>query len=202
MASRVPRRSTTPAIPAIPMATSVTPLRHGAPEGVRDHDAHGDPEQSTEGCADPPRRAVGIEGQQGRGARVDVGEVDAGVGTDEPVARLGDEQLVAAAQDPHRLGLDQGTFGSRIVRVDGHEPTLGLGDHLLGDHHHVTVADPSTRIAVTTASAPASARASARSAARSSPGRTSPMPVTGRMVSAPGGATSDGGTEHDPGQGG
>jgi hypothetical protein len=26
-----------------------------------------------------------------------------------------------------------------VIGVDGHQPVLGLGDHLLGDHHHVTV---------------------------------------------------------------
>ena len=78
-------------------------------------------------------------GQQGGVAPLDVRQVDAGVGADEAVAGLADDQVAAAAQDAHRLALDQRLVAQRIVGVDGHQPVLGLGHDLLGDDHDVAV---------------------------------------------------------------
>ena len=85
----------------------------GAPEGVRHHDADGDTVPVLEPLADAPGGTVGIDREQRRGARVDVGEVDPRVGADEAVARLGDHQVAAAPEHPHRLALDQCPLGLR-----------------------------------------------------------------------------------------
>ena len=62
--------------------------------------------------------------------------------------------VVAAAGD-HPDGL----AGQRVLAGPGHDPALGLADHLAGDHHDVAVGERRP--------------AASRSAARSSPGRTS-----------------------------
>ena len=57
-----------------------------------------------------------------------------------PCRGLADDEVAATAHDAHRLPLDQGGLGRRIVGVDGDEAPLGLGDHLLGDDEHVACA--------------------------------------------------------------
>ncbi len=52
---------------------------------------------------------------------------------------LADHEIPAAAEDPHRLPFDQGLVRPRIVRVDLHQPVLGLRHDLLGDHEAVPV---------------------------------------------------------------
>ena len=52
---------------------------------------------------------------------------------------LGDHQFAATSQDANGLGLDERRLGRRVIGVDGDEPTLGLGHHLLGDHDDVAV---------------------------------------------------------------
>ena len=53
---------------------------------------------------------------------LDVREVDAGVGADEAVLRLADDEVAAAAQDPHRLLLDERLVRQRVVGVDRPRP--------------------------------------------------------------------------------
>ena len=89
------------------------------------------------------RRAERSEstGQEGGVAPLDVREVDAGVGADEAVGRLADDEVAAAAQDAHRLLLDERLVGERVVGVDGHQAVLGLRHDLLGDDHDVAVGE-------------------------------------------------------------
>ncbi len=47
----------------------------------------------------------------------------------------------ATAQDPHRLLLDEGLVGERVVGVDGHQAVLGLRHDLLGDDDDVAVGE-------------------------------------------------------------
>ena len=99
----------------------------------------------------------------------DVRQVDAGVGAHEPVRGLGDDEVAPAAQDPHRLGFDDGVVAARVVGVDRDQPALGLRHDLLRDDEDVAVAQAVRH---------ARGAASAISPARSSPGWISPMPST------------------------
>src|SRR5207248_4644332 len=109
----------------------------GAAEGVGYDDGHPPTGTGLDGIPDVAGRPVGVDGQQGGHSLVDVRDVDAGVGADEAVRGLGDQQLVAAAQDAHRLPLDE---PEAIVVVDDlFQTTLCLRDDLLGDHDHVAV---------------------------------------------------------------
>ena len=187
-ASAVPRRSTTRGHAGHADGHVGHALAPGAPEGVGDR-----PPPPTPGAgarrrlADPPGRPVGVDGQQGGGPGVDVGQVHAGVGADEPVAGLGDEQIAAAAQDAHRLCSTSRTLGRRVVGVDGHQPPLGLGHHLLGDHQDVAVGRPPG-----TARCPAARRRGRRPAARPDRRRAAPRPcpVTGKTESGSAGPRS------------
>ena len=84
---RRPRRSTAAGSPAQPIATFTSPLRHGASEGVGDHDAERRrPSRSRSACAQSVRRRR----RDPRAAApampvLDVRRVDAGVRADEPV---------------------------------------------------------------------------------------------------------------------
>ena len=90
------------------------PRRHVRPKVSR-HD-HGDLDTGAgpEAVADAPGRAVGVVGQERGPALLDVGQVDAGVGAHEAVLRLADDEVAAAAQDAHRLALDE-----RLVAAAG-----------------------------------------------------------------------------------
>ena len=99
---------------------------------------------STPACARIPSRTRSAErsASTGRSAAVaggDVGEIDAGVRADEPVAGLGDEQVAAPAHDSHRLGLDEPAAGGQVGRIELDEAALDLGDDLLGDDDAVAV---------------------------------------------------------------
>ena len=102
-ASVVPRRSTTAARPATPMATSVRPVAPGAPERVGDDHRDLDPPGGPERVADAPGRPVGVDGQQRGPSVVDVREVDPRVGAHEPVRGLADDEVAAPPEDAHRL---------------------------------------------------------------------------------------------------
>ena len=86
---------------------------------------------------DPPRRRA-------------VRAVDPGAGAHEPVVRLHDEEAATAADDPPALAqheLDhprvaalrgQGARpGGRLDRRELDDPSLGLADRLVGDHHDI-----------------------------------------------------------------
>ena len=72
------------------------PAAPGATEGVGDDDPHRHPVPVEQRLADPAGRPVRVDGQQGRGPGVHVGQVHAGVGADEAMARLGDQQVARA----------------------------------------------------------------------------------------------------------
>ncbi len=95
-----------------------------------------------EALADAARRPVRVDGEQRGGAGLDVGQIHTGIGADEPVAGLGDQQIVPAPEDANRFRLDQLLLGHRVVGVDGDDPALSLGHHLLGHHHHVPIRQP------------------------------------------------------------
>ena len=140
-------------------------LAPGPAEGVGHHHRHLAARGGPQPVADAPGRAVGVLGEQGRPAVLDVGEVDTGVGTDEAVAGLGDHEVAAAAQDADRLRLDDPHAGRR-----GRRGRCGTRRPSALD----------TIFWVTTTTSPStSATRSAMSVARSSPGRISPSPVTG-----------------------
>ena len=109
-----------------------------------DH-AHRHAEAGAHDVADAPGRAVAVEGQQRGLAPLDVREVDPAVGAHEAVARLGDDEVAAAPEDPHRFVLDDGLVGERVVGVDRHQPALGLRDDLLGHDEHVAVEQRAVR---------------------------------------------------------
>ena len=70
---------------------------------------------------------------------LDIRQIDAGVGADEAVFSLRDDEFAAAAQDANRFRLDQRLVRQRIGRVDIDEATLGLRHDLLGDDEAVAV---------------------------------------------------------------
>ena len=84
-------------------------------------------------------RSVGIVGEECCPPPVDVRQVDAGVGADEAVLGLADDQLAAAAEDTTRLALDNGLVAEWVGGIDLDHRALGLGDDLLGHDHHVVV---------------------------------------------------------------
>jgi len=129
-------------------------------------------EQTAEVGAQPTRRAVRVDGQERRLAFGHVGEVDAGVGADEAVPGLGDEQLATATQDANRLGLDEALLGGGVLGIDGDE----LASALETIFWVTTTTSPSASAGP---EGDAGARAAAMTAARSAPGVTSPMPSTG-----------------------
>ena len=53
------------------------------------------------------------------------------------MAGFGDDEIPAAPEHPDGLCLRQLPPRGGVVRVDGHDATLGLGDDLLGDHEDV-----------------------------------------------------------------
>ena len=124
-------------MPAHPIATSTRPRRQAASERVRDDDADLEATERPHGVADSPRRAVGIDRQKHGGPRLDVRQIDARVRADEPVARLGDDEVATTAQDPRRLGLGEPALRTGIGRVDRDDAALGLRHDLLGDDHDV-----------------------------------------------------------------
>ena len=92
-----------------------------------------------------------MEEQAGDVAARDVREVDARVGADEPMVRLGDDDAALHADDAAALlenELNQPRVtavvcaelareGRRVDIDEAHEPAFGLRDDLLADHQHV-----------------------------------------------------------------
>ena len=144
------------------MATSVTPAPPRPPEGVGHDHADVDAEEVLQARPDAAGGEVGVLGEERGGALVDVGQVDPRIGADEAVARLADEELAAAAEDPYRLLFDQRAFAAGSSWSSGDEAALGLGHDLLRDDEHVAAAEVGTVAAC-------GARASAISRPRSSP---------------------------------
>ena len=172
-ASGVPRRSSTPATPAQPIATSVRPLPPGASERVGDDDADLASGAGADAVADPPSRSIGVERQERGPSPFHVREVDAGVRAHEAVLGLGHDEIAAAPHDPHRFLLDELLVRQRVVGVDGDDTAFGLRHDLLRDDEHVAVSHGGGRIARAIAEI-----ASVMRSASTSPGCTSPMPST------------------------
>ena len=150
------------------------------------------PRAGPDAVADAAGGAVGVLGQQGGPAGVDVGEVDAGVGAHEAVPGLADHQVASPAQDPHRLRPPH-----------GHGPRVGRGRSAT---RRPSALDTTFWVTTTTSPSASAVAGSAAAAAtmmpaRSSPGRISPMPVD---AEAPRGGSplSTHGDQGGPGQGG
>ena len=121
------------------------------------------------GCAGPSGRES--SGSSAAQPSLDVGQVDAGVGADEPVPGLADDQVAAAAQRcaptrPRRAPCaPSGSSGSTATSLPSAFDTIFW-------------------VTTTTSPSASSAAAATMSAARSSPGRTSPMPVDADQLDA------------------
>ena len=187
MASVVPRRSTTAATPGAPDGDVGHPLPPGPAEGVGHDHRHLDA-VAVSRAPSRMRRAErsGSTGSRAAQPSLDVGQVDPGVGADEAVAGLGDEQVAAAAQHPHRLRLDECR-----LRPSGSSGSIGTRRPSALD----------TIFWVTTTTSPSDERDAAcgdqpgqSRSPRSSPGRTSGMPGSG--------STGDGSRRPEPRQGG
>ena len=100
------------------MATSVTPRRQVRPKVSDTITPTSTPARARRPSRMRRAERSGSTGQQRGPAPLDVGQVDAGVGADEAVPGLGDDQVAAAAQDAHRLVVDQRLVGQRVVGVD------------------------------------------------------------------------------------
>ena len=111
-------------------------------ERVRDDHADIDAERVAERRPESPRREVGVLGEERGGPVGHVGKVDAGVGADEPVPCLADDELTATAQDPHRFPFDQCGLGLGVRVIELDQPPFGLRDDLLGHHEDITVPEP------------------------------------------------------------
>ena len=141
------------------MATSTMPQRHGRPKRVGHDDRR---RRRRNGLA--PRRGSGAadaSGSRGRSVTIepdsgpDVRRVDAAVGADEAVRRLGDEDAVLHADDPSGLAEDDldlaGIAVEALGELDGLRPgvdagqvddgALGLRDDLLGHDEHVVLGE-------------------------------------------------------------
>ena len=119
-----------------------------------------------------------------------VGAVDAGVGADEAVPGLDDQDAALGAQHLAALGEDQldqrrlfAEHGGELARLgagqhrgEAADAALGLGDDLLGDDDDVAVLELPARAAISSPSA--------------IPSVTSGRPATGRTRSSPGAARS------------
>ena len=126
-------------MPAHPMATSVSPRRHGRPKVSDTITA-----TSTSPRARMPSRMRRAERSESSGSSAaqpssTFDRSIAGVGADEPVLGLADDEVAAAAEDPHRLPLDDRLVRPGVVGVDPLELPLGLGDDLLGHDDDVAV---------------------------------------------------------------
>ena len=120
------------------------------------------PNRASDRGPDPAGRRVGVARQE-RHERArpgpDVRGVDAAVGADEPVRRLGDQHAVRHADDAAGLAQDDLDLAGVAVelgreldglraRVDAGEVddgALGLRDDLLGDDEHVVLAERQQR---------------------------------------------------------
>ena len=103
VASGVPRRSSSGSRPATPIATSTIPKRHGRPNESRDRRT-GDVDAESARAVARGSAAAEASGSSGSSVtivrvRPDVRGVDAGVGADEAVGRLGDDQAVLHPDD-------------------------------------------------------------------------------------------------------
>ena len=105
------------------MATSVTCNRRAA--------------RRLDGVSDPLRRPVWVSGQQGGLPVGHVGEIDAGVGADEAVRGLGDNEVAAPAKHTNRLALHEALPCLAVAVIYRSQSSLGFRDDLLGDHHDV-----------------------------------------------------------------
>ncbi len=114
----------------------------GAPEGVGDQDRQPQPRAVLERGPQAARAGVGVVGEESHDPGLDVRRVDAGVGADQAVARLHHHGPRRVGQHADRLLHRQPAAGGGAVlgRVEPDHRALGLADRLLGDDHHVAVA--------------------------------------------------------------
>ena len=120
-------------------------------ERVGDDDGHVSARALPQALAQRPRGAVRILGQQRDRIAVHVRLIDARVGADPAVVRLGDEDAAVHPHDATRLpqdDLDQARIAVEMPRHrerrwrrrhvgEPDEPAFGLRDDLLADHDHV-----------------------------------------------------------------
>ena len=98
----------------------------GPPESIGDDYGNVRPGSLLDATAYGGGRAIGIFGQERDEAlRADVGGVDAGVGADEPMLRLGDEDWSALADDAIALAENELDEARVLLRLDGQTPRLG-----------------------------------------------------------------------------
>ena len=83
-------------------------------------------------------RAVRIHGEQDCGTRCDVRSIDCGIGTDEPMCCLGDDEVAATSDDLRRLRLDEFPVRALIGDLDD---SPFLFRHDLVRHHDDVVLD-------------------------------------------------------------
>ena len=147
-----PRRSTSGAIPAQPIATSTMPFRKGRPNESLITTPTSRPVRSARPRADARGRRVGIDRQEHERARLGrVRRVDARRGADEAVPRLRDHERRPRPDDRGRLGEDHleaasvvsGRELARALRrldvVEPNDAALRLRDGLLRDDDDVAV---------------------------------------------------------------
>src|SRR5205807_2356049 len=80
------------------------PLAPGPPETVGDHDPNRGPGDFPESVAQPSCRLIGMFWEQDHEIlAAGIRAVDAGVGTDKAVSRLGDQHAGRLTNHPHRL---------------------------------------------------------------------------------------------------
>ena len=114
----------------------------GPPEGVGDHDHDVGPGQLAEPGPQGGGGGVGVGRGQDQAVAAGVGRVDEGVGANDAMPVLGDDQVAAPGDDPDGLGRDGGLRdGEPRLRVGGQldQAALGLGHDLRGDGEHVAV---------------------------------------------------------------
>ena len=197
--SGVPRRSTSAGMPATPMATPVTPLRHARPKLSLIDDADVGRRPPREVFPDPARGGVGILRQEQRRfiLRRHVGLVYARARHHETEPVLDDQHARLHAQHLARLAQDQLDQARipvapprKLLRArrghdigEPHAAPFGLGDDLLRDHQHVAVLQALARARH---ALPASARPDR------APAATSGMPGSAVRVSSRIARTRDG----------
>ncbi len=114
------------------------PPAPGAAKRVGDHHGKVDAETMTETRPDAVGRPIWILGEQDHRARIRIGAVDSGVGTDETVLGFGDYQVASSSHYRDGFGFHQGELELSFVTLDRDHPTLGLGHDLVGHDDNVS----------------------------------------------------------------
>ena len=104
---------------------------------------------------------IGIAGEEADGFGRDVGGVDSGVGADEAVVCLSDQDAAFHPHDPDRFAQDDLDLasvllvaagpldreGRRLDRAKVDQLTFGLADDLVGDDNHIAVSSSTALVA-------------------------------------------------------